>query len=60
MHGSIHGRFWRYLPVEGEEVLLFGKKDANELPVETIANEIGTTTYVLLTAIHGRTERIII
>jgi len=28
--------------------------------VETIAKEINTTTYVLLTAIHGRTERIVI
>tara|TARA_B110000495_G_scaffold196084_1_gene204462 strand:- start:8297 stop:9406 length:1110 start_codon:yes stop_codon:yes gene_type:complete len=47
-------------PKEGEEVLFFGKKDGNEIPVETIANEIGTTTYVLLTAIHGRTKRIVI
>jgi alanine racemase len=47
-------------PDEGEEVLFFGKKDGNEIAVETIAREINTTTYVLLTAIHGRTERIVI
>ena len=47
-------------PNEGEEVLFFGKKDGNEIAVETIAREINTTTYVLLTAIHGRTERIVI
>ena len=47
-------------PEEGEEVLFFGKKDGNEIAVETIAREINTTTYVLLTAIHGRTERIVI
>ena len=48
------------VPKEGEEVLFFGKKDGNEIPVETIAKEIGTTTYVLLTAIHGRTQRIML
>ena len=47
-------------PGEGEEVLIFGKKDGNRIPVETIAVEIGTTTYVLLTAVQGRTERIIL
>jgi alanine racemase len=47
-------------PDPGEEVLFFGKKDGNDIAVETIAKEINTTTYVLLTAIHGRTERIVI
>ncbi len=47
-------------PKEGEEVLLFGKKDGNEIAVESIAREINTTTYVLLTAIHGRTERVVV
>jgi alanine racemase len=47
-------------PEEGEEVLFFGRKDENEIPVETIAEAIGTTTYVLLTDIHGRTKRIIL
>ena len=47
-------------PEEGEEVLFFGRKDENEIPVETIAEAIGTTTYVLLTDIHGRTKRIIV
>ena len=46
------------LPEEGEEVLFFGKKDGNEIPVEIIAKSINSTTYVLLTAIHGRTKRI--
>ena len=40
--------------------LQIGKKDGNRIPVETIAVEIGTTTYVLLTAVQGRTERIIL
>ena len=47
-------------PSVGDEVLIFGKKDGNQIPVESIADEIRTTTYVLLTAIHGRTERILI
>ena len=47
-------------PDEGEEVLFFGIKDGNEITAETIAREINTTPYVLLTAIHGRTERIVI
>ena len=47
-------------PSIGDEVLIFGKKDENQIPVESIADEIRTTTYVLLTAIHGRTERILI
>ena len=46
------------LPEEGEEVLFFGKKNGNEIPVEIIAKSINSTTYVLLTAIHGRTKRI--
>ena len=47
-------------PSVGDEVLIFGKKDGNQIPIESIAEEVGTTTYVLLTAIHGRTERIMI
>jgi alanine racemase len=47
-------------PEEGEEVLFFGKKDGNEIPVEMIAKEIASTTYILLTAIHGRTKRVVI
>mgnify|MGYP006182413525 CR=1 FL=1 len=46
------------IPKEGDEVLFFGKKDGNDIRVETIAQAIDTTTYVLLTDIHGRTERI--
>ena len=47
-------------PRLGDEVLIFGKKDENYIPVEMIADKIGTTPYVLLTAIQGRTERIVI
>ena len=47
-------------PSVGDEVLIFGKKEGNQIPVESIAEEVRTTTYVLLTAIHGRTERILI
>jgi alanine racemase len=47
-------------PTEGEDVLFFGKKDQNEIHIEKIANEINTTTYVLLTAIRGRTDRFLI
>ena len=43
-----------------DEVLIFGKKDNDELSVELIADKINSTTYVLLTAIQGRTEHILI
>ena len=45
-------------PKVGEEVLIFGKKNNDFIPVERIALAIDSTTYVLLTAIHGRTEYI--
>ena len=45
-------------PKEGEEVLFFGKKNKNEIPVEIIAKTINSTTYIILTAIHGRTKRV--
>ena len=38
-------------PKDGDEVLFFGKKDRDEIKIEDIAKKIGTTTYVLLTAI---------
>ena len=47
-------------PNLGDEVLIFGKKDNDELSVELIADKINSTTYVLLTAIQGRTEHILI
>ena len=47
-------------PKIGEEVLFFGKKNNDFISIETIAEEIETTTYVLLTAIHGRTEHVLI
>jgi alanine racemase len=46
------------LPEPGEEVLLFGKHGEDLLKVEEIAKTIGSTVYVLLTAIGGRTRRI--
>ena len=42
----------------GDEVLLFGKNKIDSIGVEEIAECIGSTAYVLLTAIGGRTERI--
>ena len=47
-------------PELGDEVLIFGKKDGDEISVELIADKIRSTTYVLLTAIQGRTEHILI
>ena len=46
-------------PRVGDEVLVFGKRKNNFIPIETIAKKTNTTTYVLLTAIHGRTEYIV-
>ena len=51
--------FKNIYPREGEEVLFFGKKDGNIIRVENIAKKINTTPYVLLTAIRGRTERLV-
>ena len=46
-------------PTIGDEVLVFGKRKEDYIPVEHIAKKINTTTYVLLTAIHGRTEYLV-
>ena len=46
-------------PRIGEEVLVFGKEEDDFIPIETIAKKTNTTTYVLLTAIHGRTEYLV-
>ena len=46
-------------PKIGDEVLVFGKRKNDFIPIETIAKKTNTTTYVLLTAIHGRTEYIV-
>ena len=48
------------MPELGDEVLIFGKKDNDQLSVELIADNINSTTYVLLTAIQGRTEYVLI
>jgi alanine racemase len=47
-------------PQDGETVLLMGQGEHGKLCAEEIAAAIDTTTYVLLTAIHGRTERIFV
>ncbi len=47
-------------PMEGENVLFFGESGKNLIHVEEIAAAINSTTYVLLTAIGGRTKRIFI
>lgn len=47
-------------PQLGDEVLIFGKKEGDEIPVELISEKINSTSYVLLTAIQGRTERILL
>ena len=43
-----------------DEVLFFGKKGKDSIPVEKIASAISTTTYVILTGIQGRTRRFIL
>ena len=50
--------FGDVLPDEGDEVLIFGKRNLCNIPIERIADEIGTTPYALFTAIKGRTEYI--
>ncbi|MFQ6605716.1 MAG: alanine racemase [Fidelibacterota bacterium] len=44
-------------PQEGDSVLFFGERGSDKIGVEDIAAAIGSTTYVLLTAIGGRTKR---
>lgn len=44
-------------PATGEEVLLFGDGADGRLTVDEIAEKTGMTTYMLLTAIGGRTSR---
>ena len=43
-------------PKEGDSVLIFGRIGPDHIPIEQIAKEIKTTTYALLTSIHGRTQ----
>lgn len=47
-------------PREGDKVLFFGESGNNHIPVDTIATVIQSTTYVLLTAVGGRTKRVYI
>ena len=44
------------LPREGDEVLIFGSNDFNSISLETIAEEIESTPYVIATGIKGRTK----
>ena len=48
------------IPNIGDDVLFFGKNNNGHIPIETIADSIKSTPYVLLTAIGGRTEHIYI
>ncbi len=48
------------VPTVGEKVLFFGQNDTDVLRVEEIAQAIQSTTYVLLTAIGGRTRRVFV
>jgi len=41
----------------GEEVLIFGQNEVDKILVDDIAKDIGSTSYVILTGIGGRTER---
>ena len=41
----------------GEEVLIFGQNEVDKILVDDIAKDIGSTSYVILTGIRGRTER---
>ncbi len=50
--------FGSITPQIGDEVLIFGKRKKDNIPIELIAEKIGTTTYALLTSIHGRTQYI--
>ncbi len=50
--------FGETAPQIGDEVLFFGENNLGNIPVETIAENINSTPYVLLTAIGGRTKYI--
>lgn len=50
--------FGETIPVEGDEVLLIGENANDAVRMETIAQNIYSTPYVLATAIGGRTQRI--
>jgi alanine racemase len=41
----------------GDEVLIFGQNEVDKILVDDIAKDIGSTSYVILTGIRGRTER---
>ena len=44
------------LPKQGDEVLIFGSNDFDSISMETIAEEIESTPYVITTGINGRTK----
>ena len=44
------------LPKQGDEVLIFGSNDFDSISMETIAEEIESTPYVIATGINGRTK----
>ena len=49
--------FGDVVPKVGEEVLFFGDDGENHIRIEDIALEVNLTSYVLMTAIGGRTKR---
>ena len=50
--------FGETIPIVGEDVLFFGENEFGKIKVETIAENINSTAYVLLTSIGGRTKYI--
>ena len=52
--------FGNVVPEVGDDVLFFGENHIGNLPIQTIADQINSTSYVLFTAIGGRTKLIYI
>jgi len=50
--------FGNTIPSVGDSVLFWGENSNGKITVEEISKSIESTPYVLLTGIHGRTERI--
>ena len=50
--------FGNVVPEVGDDVLFFGENHIGYLPIQTIADQINSTPYVLFTAIGGRTNLI--
>ncbi|MBF89924.1 MAG: alanine racemase [Candidatus Marinimicrobia bacterium] len=46
--------FGKIKPREGDRVLIWGKDDKNELPIEMISKDIGLSPYVIFTGLGGK------